>query len=131
MRKFGLASAFAVTDSEYRANLAGMNTFFGAVLGFVLADVAVVNLREFAQLLMFTAAIVIGILYVSASKQRWLYAAFNLIFIWFLPRLLSNDAGDPGRLQVTLATWAVMTMLLEGLWSWQQRRDTKHSEVAP
>ena len=35
-----------------------MNTFFGAVLGFVLADVKVPDMIGFAQLLMFTAAIV-------------------------------------------------------------------------
>lgn len=108
-----LSFAWRVTDEEYRANLNGMNTFFGAVLGFVLADVTVPRMIDFAQLLMFTAAIVIGILYVSASPRRWLYAAFNLLMIWLLPTVLPRDTGDIGRLQVTLAVWTGMTIFLE------------------
>ena len=108
-----LSFGWRVTDEEYRANINGMNTFFGAVLGFVLADVKVPDLLGFAQLLMFTAAIVIGILYVSASSRRWLYAAFNLVLIWGLPRVLREDAQELGRLQVTLAVWTGLTIFLE------------------
>ena len=108
-----ISFGWRVTDEEYRANINGMNTFFGAVLGFVLADVKVPDMLGFAQLLMFTAAIVIGILYVSASSQRWAYAAFNLLLIWGLPRALREDPGELGRLQVTLAVWTGLTIFLE------------------
>lgn len=116
-----------VTDDEYRANLTGMNTFFGAVIGFVLADVTTRDLVEFAALLVFTASIVVGILYVSASTMRWWYAIFNLVVIWQLPRVF-DEVGDLGRLQVTLATWTLMTAGIEALWAWQQRRDAKRAK---
>jgi hypothetical protein len=114
-----------VTADEYRANLNGMNTFFGAVLGFVLSDVATANLREFAQLLLVTAAIVVSILYVSASPKRWMYAALSFVFIWAFPRLLADQGASAGRLQVTLAVWTGMTIFVEALWWWQQRRDAR------
>ncbi|WP_114227302.1 MULTISPECIES: hypothetical protein [Sphingomonas] len=120
-----------VTRSEYRANLAGLNTFFGAVLGFVLADIPAPTPLDFAQLLLFTAAIVIGILYVSASPQRWMYAALNLVLIWSLPRLLWRDGGHgSGRLQVTLAVWTGMAIFIEALWAWQQRRASRREPPA-
>lgn len=121
----------SVTEDEYRANLAGMNTFFGAVLGFVLADVTTERPMEFAQLLVFTAAIVIGILYVSASAKRWQYAVMNLVFIWAMPRITPDNAGELGRLQVTLTVWLLMAVLIELLWSWQRRRDAKRTQAAP
>lgn len=108
-----ISFGWRVTDEEYRANINGMNTFFGAVLGFVLADVTTSDMLGFAQLLMFTAAIVIGILYVSASAQRWAYAAFNLLLIWGLPRALREEPAELGRLQVTLAVWTGLTIFLE------------------
>ncbi|HVF82661.1 MAG TPA: hypothetical protein VM913_00625 [Sphingomicrobium sp.] len=120
-----------VTEEEYRANLTGMNTFFGAVIGFVLADVTTSDLAGFAQLLVLTAAIVIGILYISASPRRWLYGAFNLLFIYALPVVLDEGAGNAGRLQITLATWTLMTIGVEALWAWQNRRDIKRRASAP
>lgn len=102
-----------VTDAEYRANLNGMNTFFGAVLGFVLSDVETDRLIEFAQLLLVTTGIVIGILYLSASRQRWWYAALNLLLIWLLPGLVAGAEGSTGRLQVTLAIWTLLSIFLE------------------
>lgn len=114
-----------ITEDEYRANITGLNTFFGAVLGFVLADVNTADLLDFARTLVFTSGIVIGILYVTASAQRWQYAVLNLVLIWYLPNVLPEDIGNPGRLQVTLAVWALMTVIIEALWAWQQRRDEK------
>jgi hypothetical protein len=119
-----------VTEEEYRANLTGMNTFFGAVLGFVLSGVETPNLRDFAQLLFMVAGLVISILYVSASAQRWLYAVMTLLLIGALPHILDDVRGELGRLQVTLAVWLGMTVLLEALWAVQQRRDAKSIEPA-
>lgn len=106
------------SEDEYRANLAGMNTFFGAVLGFVLADVETRSTLDFAQLLLFSATIVISILYVSASPKRWLYAALTLFFIWALPKVTNPDTGSVERLQVTLAVWTAMTIALEAVMLW-------------
>jgi hypothetical protein len=114
-----------VTEEEYRANLTGMNTFFGAVLGFVLADIETAELFDFAHLLVLTAAIVISILYISVSPRRWFYAALTLFLIWGLPRLLEQNEQQVGRLQVTLAVWTLMSTVLEAWWAWQQRREAK------
>jgi hypothetical protein len=120
-----------VTEDEYRANVTGMNTFFGAVIGFVLADVTTPTLMDFAVLLVLTAAIVIGILYVSASPYRWWYVLLNLLLIWRLPTIVDDASGDFGRLQVTLAVWTVMTTFVEALLAWQQRRDARANSATP
>ena len=120
-----------VTEDEYRANVTGMNTFFGAVIGFVLADVTTPTLMDFAVLLVFTAGIVIGILYVSASPYRWWYVLLNLLLIWRLPTIMEDSSGDFGRLQVTLAVWTVMTTFVEALLAWQQRRDARANTATP
>jgi hypothetical protein len=114
-----------VTEEEYRANLTGMNTFFGAVLGFVLADAETESLIGFARLLFLSATVVISILYVSASNHRWLYAGMTMLMILALPRLLDDSARGLGRLQVTLALWLLLTVAVEALWAWQQKRDAK------
>ena len=119
-----------INEDEYRANLNGMNTFFGAVLGFVLADVQTENLLVFANMLLVVAGTVISILYISASPKRWQYAVLTFFFIWALPRLLRDDAAELGRLQVTLAVWTGMTLFVEALWAWQQRREAKRTEPA-
>ena len=120
-----------VTEDEYRANVTGMNTFFGAVIGFVLADVTTPTLMGSAVLLVFTAAIVIGILYVSVSQYRWWYVLLNLLLIWRLPTILDDASGDFGRRQVTLAVWTVMTTFVEALLAWQQRRDARANIATP
>jgi hypothetical protein len=116
-----------VTEEEYRANLTGMNTFFGAVLGFVLADVKTDELFDFAHILFLAAAIVISILYISASDKRWFYAAITLLLIWAMPELLSEDDEALGRLQVTLAVWTFMSTFLEAWWAWQHRQDARRT----
>jgi hypothetical protein len=78
-------------------------------------------------MLIVTAAIVISILYVSASPQRWTYAALTVFLIWALPRFMPDDGASAGRLQVTLAVWTGMTIFVEALWWWQQRRDARRT----
>ncbi len=122
--KFGLAS-WNVSEEEYGASLSALNTFFGAVLGFVLTDVETRGPAEFAQLLIYSAAIVIGILYVSASASRWQYGLLNILFIWALPLILPKGSGDPTRLQVTLAVWmgmAVFTEAMRAFTLWRAKR---------
>lgn len=119
-----------VTEEEYRANLTGMNTFFGAVLGFVLADVTTPKLLDFAQLLIITAAIVISILYISVSARRWFYAALTLFLIWGLPHLLDSEGSELGRLQVTLAVWTLMATFIEAWWAWQRAREAPAKDGA-
>lgn len=114
-----------INEDEYRANINGLNTFFGAVLGFVIADITTRDPLHFAQVLLITSAVVVGILYVSASPRRWLYAVFNLLVIWGLSRIVPPAAGDVQRLQITLAVWNLMAVGVEALWALQQRLDAR------
>jgi hypothetical protein len=114
-----------VTEDEYRANLTGMNTFFGAVLGFVLADVKTTSLYDFGHLLFLSAGVVISILYVTASSHRWAYAGMTMLLIGALPYLLKDVQGDLGRLQVTLVVWLGLAVVVELLWARQRQRDAK------
>lgn len=70
------------------------------------------------MLLIFTTGIVVSILYVAASEFRWWYAAFAVAATLAIPRIVPDGAGDPGRLQVTLAIWAVLSAIIE----WYRRR---------
>jgi len=112
-----LSKFFLVSESEYRANLAGLNTFFGAVLGFVLAGIDRLDTMDFAIVLLLVSGIVVTILYISASRWRLLHAATALVFILVLPvvvaPILDPGAALPDKLQPTLGVWALMTILVE------------------
>ena len=105
------------TESEIRANHAGMNTFFGAVLGFVMAGTEKLDAIEFASVLFLVSAVVISVLYVSASPYKFAYALLTLAFIAFLPRAADPmlDAGEhlPDKLQPTLLVWTLLSIVVE------------------
>ncbi|WP_205479568.1 hypothetical protein [Sphingomonas arenae] len=113
MPRLHLPKSFIATESEYRANLAGMNTFFGAVLGFVIADVNAPDNMDFAMFLMATSTVVISILYISASPYRLAYSALTLVFVVGLPQLAPDSVAVPARLQITLGVWALLTVGIE------------------
>ena len=114
-----VVKAFLPTESEVAANHAGMNTFFGAVLGFVISGAADLDTFEFGYLLFLVAGIVISILYVSASKYKMAYAALTIALIWMLPRVMNPllEAGEqvPSKLPATLLVWTLMTIAVEFL----------------
>ena len=105
------------TESEYAAHQAGMNTFFGAVLGFVMAGSERLDSTEFAILLIFVAGIVISILYVAASRHTLLYGVLTLGLIALLPRLFAPilEKGEqlPDKLQATLLVWTLLSIVVE------------------
>ena len=63
------------------------------------------------------SGIVVSILYVSASKQRFAYGLLTLLLIAGLPSVVAPfvDSGEeiPNKLQPTLAVWAILSMLVE------------------
>lgn len=108
--------AAAMSHNEYRANIAGLNIFFGAVLGMVMAGAEALDGRNFAVLLLITAGIVIAILYISASRRRIVYAMLAGVLIAALPfvfGVLSLGGSLPDKLQPTLAVWALMMTVIE------------------
>jgi hypothetical protein len=108
-----------MTEREYRANIDGLNIFFGAVLGFVLAGAERLNDFWFGVLLALTAGIVVSILYITASKQRLAYSVLSLVLIasmgsW-LEEFLPGASSIPAKLQPCLLVWALLTMSVEFL----------------
>lgn len=106
-----------MTAGEYRANINGLNTFFGAVLGFVISSVDFLDPWRFAYLLLILGGVVISILYIHGSPHRLSYAIMTLVFVAVLPRItgpaLPNGAEFPGKIQATLAVWTLMTIFVE------------------
>jgi hypothetical protein len=112
-----MPKALIATESEYRANLTGLNTFFGAVLGFVMAGTERLDATEFAYVLFIVSGAVISILYVHASSQKIAYSVLTIILIAALPYIVSNmlDEGEalPEKLQPTLLVWAALSIVVE------------------
>lgn len=106
-----------MTDSEYRANHNGLGIFFGAVLGFVMAGTETLNQRDFAMTLFFTSTVVITLLYVSASPNRFAYALMAVFLIGLFPQILgqilTEGATIPANIQPTLAVWLGIALMVE------------------
>jgi hypothetical protein len=102
---------------EYRATMNGLNIFFGAVLGVVMAGTESLKSWDFAFVLLLTAATIVAILNISTSTRRIAYALVAAAAIFFLPwlmeKLLSAGAALPDKLQPVLAVWAAMTVAIE------------------
>lgn len=105
-----------MTHGEYRANINGLNIFFGAVLGVVMAGTETLDQRDFAMTLFLSATMVITILYVTSSPHRIAYALLAALFIAGFPWLLQTLTGGapvPPNLQPTLGVWLGITLLAE------------------
>ncbi|HEY0061776.1 MAG TPA: hypothetical protein VGC21_06625, partial [Telluria sp.] len=59
-----------LSDGEYQANLNGINMFFGAVLGVVLAGIEKLSSLQFFLVLLLLAGNVTSILFISSSRHR-------------------------------------------------------------
>lgn len=106
-----------MSQGEYRANLGGLNIFFGAVLGFVMAGTETLGVGDFAAMLVVVSAMVIAILYISGSRHRLAYGVLAVAMVVALPFLVGGTFGEgvvlPPKLQPTLAVWVAMTLLIE------------------
>lgn len=119
MARVRFSARVRMTHQEYRANLNGLNIFFGAVLGFVLAGTETLDPLRFSILLLGTAAVVITILYINASANRLTYSVLGLVLIIAMPRWITpwmpSGFDLPANLQPTLIVWAAMTAIIEFL----------------
>jgi hypothetical protein len=117
MRGRGWMTWGQMIHGEYRATLNGLNIFFGAVLGVVMAGTESLKSWDFAFVLLLTAATIVAILNISTGTRRIVYAIVAATAIFFLPwlmeKLLSAGAALPDKLQPTLAVWAAMTIAIE------------------
>ncbi|MGA9581505.1 MAG: hypothetical protein WBR13_06015 [Allosphingosinicella sp.] len=119
MRRIRLSAKMRMTEREYRANIDGLNIFFGAVLGFVLAGSETLDNLWFGFLLAATAGIVVSILYITASEHRLGYSALALALVssmgLWLEDILPGAASIPAKLQPCLLVWALLTIGVEFL----------------
>jgi hypothetical protein len=108
-------STARITESEYRANINGMNIVFGAVLGFVLAGAEGLPPLDFMIVLFVTALAVILVLYLGSTEYTGFYGVSAGLLIYFLPDILSDqlDNNPIPYLQPTLTVWAIMVALVE------------------
>ena len=117
LRRTGLGKMSA---REYQANLAGLNMFFGAVLGFVLAGTEKLTAWQFGTVLALLASAVITILYISSSRQKITYsilALFNaIVFPEFIDLILGGQDMVSDKIRPTLLIWTLLTIMVE-IWS--------------
>jgi hypothetical protein len=113
----GKAGLGRLSAGEYQANLSGLNMFFGAVLGLVLAGTEALNDIQFGFVLLGLASVVITILYISSSKRRTSYSGLALLYAVLFPELmeviLRTPHAVPGKIRPTLIVWVLLTMLVE------------------
>lgn len=106
-----------MSTGEYQANLNGLNMFFGAVLGFVLAGTERLNAWQFGVLLLSLASIVVTVLYISSSKNKLMYAGLAFFYAATLPEMMNfmlrSQDIVPDKVRPTLLVWIAMTVLVE------------------
>jgi len=133
MRMKALPKILIPTEGEIAANHAGLNVFFGAVLGFVMAGTERLDSLEFAYVLLVVSAVVISILYVSASRQKVAYSILTLVLIFVLPRAAGMvlDQGEtlPDKLQPTLLVWTLLSVFIEFLPRRKDKPDDSATEA--
>lgn len=113
---------------EYQANLTGLNMFFGAVLGFVLAGTEKLSSLQFGVVLFFLAGVVITILFISSSRNRVAYSALALAYAATFPEvidfMLKGHGLVPEKIRPTLLVWTAMTILIE-FWARDRAPETQ------
>jgi hypothetical protein len=112
---YKLPATFRITESEYRANINGMNIVFGAVLGFVLAGAEGLPPLDFMIVLFVSALAVILILYLGSTEYTLFYGLSAALLILALPKILTDQLNiNPiPYLQPTLIVWASMVAVIE------------------
>lgn len=116
-RLFARTGLGRMSTGEYQANLNGLNMFFGAVLGFVLAGTERLNAWQFGFLLLSLASIVVTVLYISSSRNKLAYSMLALLYAATLPEMmelmLRTKDVVPDKVRPTLLVWIAMTVLVE------------------
>ena len=106
-----------ITTGEYRANRDGLNMFFGAVLGLVLAGTEGLANWRFGVVLLCLASVVITIHYISSSRWWVQYALLALVYSIGFPRFMDVLLGGsdlvPDKIRPTLVVWTLMAILVE------------------
>lgn len=119
-----------MTETEYHANIKGLNIFFGAMIGVVMGNAPELDVMHYSVLLIMVASFVITILYVHSSDLKLFYALFGaggVVFFTFLTFDKTIDALGidalwmRNRLLPSLAVWLLLLCLIEYTW-WSQEK---------
>ncbi len=117
-----------MSANEYRANLNGLNMFFGAVLGLALTGTEKLNALQFGVILAGLAGIVISILYISSSRSRVAYSIYALVSALIFPELMDHLLRGhglvPDKIRPTLLVWTLMTVCVE-FWARDKDQSTQ------
>ncbi len=112
-----MPKALGSTESEYRSNLTGLSTFFGAVLGFVMPEPSASMAWNSPMSCSWSAGPSSRSWYVHASSQKIIYSVLTFLLIAALPYILANvlDQGEslPDKLEPTLFEWALLSVVVE------------------
>ena len=107
------------TESERRSTLAGVNLFFGALLGAHLGTMGDVPIDDYIFLIMLLAGAVAGIFTVAGSRRTGVIWAtvslYVLVFaaILFFPEMQPRHMEDEiQRIVAMLAIWLVVMVVL-------------------
>ena len=116
MKRFGRLFV-SYTEAERRSTLAGVNLFFGALLGAHLGTMDQLPLRDYILLVVLLAGAVTGIfLVVSSRRMSVIWLTVVLYVIVFGTMLLVPAAQPPNmedefqRIVAMLAVWLVLLM---------------------
>jgi len=122
---------------EYKANISGINIFFGAIIGVVMAELSLQSPVTYSLLLILVASFIILVLYISASKHRLYYFFFSastLLLTWI--KASNNDefygidtVWLEHRLLPTLSVWLFMVTTIEFLPKETPKPENGESEI--
>ncbi|WP_373489006.1 hypothetical protein [Blastomonas sp.] len=87
-----LKAIFTSSEQEYQAALNGLSIFFGAILGVALGGVEDLEPLAYITLLVMVSGIVLGILYIPASRHRLVYAVGLIALLTVL--MITHEPGD-------------------------------------
>ena len=115
-----MKSLLLQTRSEQAGTIDGLNLFFGALLGANLGTLGRMPIGDYAELVIFLSAVVVGLRVVSTSERRlYAFASLAVIGAALAFRLGSGDYADAisgtdlQRLAATLAIWVGFALLVE------------------
>ncbi len=116
MKRFGRLFV-SYTEAERRSTLAGVNLFFGALLGAHLGTMDQLPLRDYILLVVLLAGAVTGILLVVSSRRMSVIWATVVIYVVVFGAILLVPAAQPPnmedelqRIVAMLAVWLVLLM---------------------
>jgi hypothetical protein len=128
-----------MTHGEYAANKSGLNIFFGAIIGVIMADVESLGAAQYSILLVATASLVVTLLFIGASRRPLIYflvAAFFLFSVYGSMERYESELGVSAqwianRYLPVFAVWLGMLAVVEFAPRERPKPETGASSMEP